>query len=241
MPHRRPKPSIILGAVAALAVATPFAVTGLTSTAPEIRNANDTVEAVAPDIAEVVLASVPGTAQAQEALIQAQIPQQVTVTHAEAKLDVPYAGAPKFQPIAGTQLAYATNTSFDVVRAGGAYYACYHAAVALLEECAGVRRERWDHPEVHRLLGEQFARRGLLLTPAEVRAVVEAGVVVRNRDAELSAPGDAEAGVHDRKISLTARKRPVVADRDGGPGIARRQQRRIVEPRAELADRDAHR
>ncbi|MXQ78776.1 cold-shock protein, partial [Rhodococcus rhodochrous] len=59
MPHRRPKPSIVLGAVAALAVATPFAVTGLTSTAPEIRNANDTVEAVAPDIAEVVLASVP--------------------------------------------------------------------------------------------------------------------------------------------------------------------------------------
>ena len=59
MPHRRPKPSIVLGAVAALAVATPFAVSGLTSTAPEIRPANDTVEAVAPDIAEVVLASVP--------------------------------------------------------------------------------------------------------------------------------------------------------------------------------------
>ncbi|MEU5841273.1 N-acetylmuramoyl-L-alanine amidase [Rhodococcus sp. NPDC047139] len=59
MPHRRPKPSIVLGAVAALAVATPFAVSGLTSTAPEIRPANDAVEAVAPDIAEVVLASVP--------------------------------------------------------------------------------------------------------------------------------------------------------------------------------------
>ncbi|WP_241383396.1 N-acetylmuramoyl-L-alanine amidase [Rhodococcus sp. CH91] len=59
MPHRRPKPSIVLGAVAALAVATPFAVSGLTSTSTEIRPANDVVEAIAPDIAEIVLASVP--------------------------------------------------------------------------------------------------------------------------------------------------------------------------------------
>ena len=59
MPHRRPKPSIVLGAVAALAVATPFAVSGFTSDQTEIRRTSDSVEAVAPTIAEVVLASVP--------------------------------------------------------------------------------------------------------------------------------------------------------------------------------------
>jgi uncharacterized protein with LGFP repeats len=59
VPHRRPKPSIVLGAVAALAVATPFAVSGFTSDQTEIRQTSDSVEAVAPTIAEVVLASVP--------------------------------------------------------------------------------------------------------------------------------------------------------------------------------------
>ncbi|MEE2030765.1 N-acetylmuramoyl-L-alanine amidase [Rhodococcus chondri] len=59
MPQRRTKPSIVLGAVAALAVATPFAVSGLTNEPSEIRPASDSVEAVAPDIAEIVLASVP--------------------------------------------------------------------------------------------------------------------------------------------------------------------------------------
>jgi hypothetical protein len=46
-----------------------------------------------------VLASVPGTAQAQEALIQARIPQQATLSSSTARLDVVYAGPPKFEPI----------------------------------------------------------------------------------------------------------------------------------------------
>src|SRR5262249_21631913 len=75
-----------------------------------------------------VLASVPGTAQAQEALIQAQIPQQVTVSHEAAKLDVIYSGPPKFQPIPCTSMAYAVNTSFDVLRVGPAYCSCYQGA-----------------------------------------------------------------------------------------------------------------
>lgn len=75
-----------------------------------------------------VLASVPGTAQAQEALIQAHIPQQATLSRASAKLDVVYAGPPKFEPIAGTPMSYAVNTSFNVVQAAGSYYACYQGA-----------------------------------------------------------------------------------------------------------------
>ncbi|MFF0283822.1 N-acetylmuramoyl-L-alanine amidase [Rhodococcus aetherivorans] len=60
MPHRRPKPSIVLGAVAALAVASPFAVYGVTSTTSDVRSTNESVPIVVPpEIAEVVLASVP--------------------------------------------------------------------------------------------------------------------------------------------------------------------------------------
>ena len=40
-----------------------------------------------------------------------------------AKLAVVYAGTPKFEPIAGTEMHYAVNTSFDVIRVGAMYYA----------------------------------------------------------------------------------------------------------------------
>ena len=72
-----------------------------------------------------VLASVPGTVQAQEALIQAQIPQQATLDKATARIEVVYAGEPKFAPIPGTSIYYAVNTSFNVVRVDNAYWACY--------------------------------------------------------------------------------------------------------------------
>jgi hypothetical protein len=75
-----------------------------------------------------VLASVPGTVQAQEALIHAQIPQQATLDKSSAKLEVVYAGEPKFAPIPGTSMAYAVNTSFNVVRVDSAYWACYQGA-----------------------------------------------------------------------------------------------------------------
>ena len=75
-----------------------------------------------------VLASVPGTPQAQEALLHAQIPQQGTLSRATATLEVPYGGEPKFEPIPGTDMFYAVNTSFDVIRVGGTYYACWQGA-----------------------------------------------------------------------------------------------------------------
>ncbi len=73
---------------------------------------------------EDVLASVPGTAQAQEALIQASIPQKAVVKRKEAKLDLKYNGEPKFEPIKGTSLKYAVNTPIDVIQVGSKYYAC---------------------------------------------------------------------------------------------------------------------
>lgn len=75
-----------------------------------------------------VLPSVPGTAQAQEAVLQAQIPRQATLSRNAAKLHVTYVGPPQFRPIPGTSLAYAVNTTYEVLEVGGKYYACYQGA-----------------------------------------------------------------------------------------------------------------
>ena len=75
-----------------------------------------------------VLVSVPGTPQAQEALIEAQIPQQGTLSRDAAKLDVVYAGEPQFAPIPGTPMSYAVNTSFNVIQTGEGYFSCYQGA-----------------------------------------------------------------------------------------------------------------
>jgi len=75
-----------------------------------------------------VLPSVPGTPQAQEAVIQAQIPQEATLSRSGATLTVYYAGAPQFVPITGTSLLYAANTSFVVIQDGAQYYSCYQGA-----------------------------------------------------------------------------------------------------------------
>lgn len=75
-----------------------------------------------------VLTSVPGTSQAQLAVLKAQIPQQATLKRSEAKLQVSYAGAPQFKPIPGTELTYAVNTAFQVIGYGGKYYVCYQGA-----------------------------------------------------------------------------------------------------------------
>ena len=46
----------------------------------------------------------------------------------EAKLTVAYVGPPEFKPIPGTSVAYATNTTEQVLEVGGQYYACYQGA-----------------------------------------------------------------------------------------------------------------
>ena len=72
-----------------------------------------------------VLASVPGTPMAHEAVIVNSIPQTATIERDKAKLAVNYAGAPGFAPIDGTPLRYATNTTTPVVEVNPtAYYAC---------------------------------------------------------------------------------------------------------------------
>jgi hypothetical protein len=73
-----------------------------------------------------VLASVPGTRQAIEAVLLAQIPQTATVNRREISAPaVNYAGAPQFEPIEKTSVARAVNTDKDILRVGGMYYMCF--------------------------------------------------------------------------------------------------------------------
>jgi hypothetical protein len=73
-----------------------------------------------------VLASVPGTQQAAEAVVLAQVPQIARVNKKELKgPDVVYQGEPQYEPIQGTQLQRAVNTDKDIIKVGDLYYMCY--------------------------------------------------------------------------------------------------------------------
>ena len=64
----------------------------------------------------LILASVAGTPQAQEAVIANTIPQTATVVRSQARLAVAYDGAPQFWPIESTPLQYVINTPTPVIR-----------------------------------------------------------------------------------------------------------------------------
>ena len=73
-----------------------------------------------------VLASVPGTDQAAEAVLVAQIPQTARVNKKELKApDVAFQGDPQFTPIETTTVQRAVNTDKDVFKVGETYYMCY--------------------------------------------------------------------------------------------------------------------
>ena len=72
-----------------------------------------------------VLSSVPGTAQAQEAVIENDIPQTAQVTRSEATLTVDYDGTPDLEPVEGTTIRYVQNCSIPVVLVDRRYYACH--------------------------------------------------------------------------------------------------------------------
>lgn len=76
--------------------------------------------------ASAILASVPGTSEAKDAVLIAQIPTTMTIDpkSAAARARVGYTGAPQFAPIEGTSLQYATNTPDKVIRVGDVYYLC---------------------------------------------------------------------------------------------------------------------
>jgi hypothetical protein len=76
--------------------------------------------------ASEILASVPGTEQAKDAVLIAQIPtvMEIDPKTAAAKVKVSYTGSPKFAPIEGTSMQYATNTADKIIQVGDVYYLC---------------------------------------------------------------------------------------------------------------------
>ena len=76
-----------------------------------------------------VLVSVPGTNEANDAVLLAQIPNTVIVDRAkaEAEVQVAYDGQPEFKPIESTSLSYASNTLDKVIKVGDLYYLCFQA------------------------------------------------------------------------------------------------------------------
>lgn len=70
---------------------------------------------------DIVLAHVAGTEAAREAILDAQIPQTATVRR-DAIVEVEYDGPPVFEPISGTELEYAVNTTSTVLRLGRRHY-----------------------------------------------------------------------------------------------------------------------
>ena len=76
-----------------------------------------------------VLASVPGTSAAQEALIANSIPQTAAITRSEAHCVVKYDGAPQFKDIEGTDLRFAVNTSTPVIKVDDSTYYAAESAV----------------------------------------------------------------------------------------------------------------
>jgi len=73
-----------------------------------------------------VLASVPGTPQAEDAVLMAQVPTTAVInpTSAAQQVKVSYNGTPEFSPIGGTTMSYATNTPNRVIQVGSVYYLC---------------------------------------------------------------------------------------------------------------------
>lgn len=72
-----------------------------------------------------VLASVPGTPQAQEAVLMASIPKTAKVDRSKATIVVTYQGDPKFKPVDGTTGVSVAENSTDVVfQVGAGFYCC---------------------------------------------------------------------------------------------------------------------
>ena len=96
-----------------------------------------------------VLASVPGTDQAAEAVLLAQVPQTARVNKKEAKApDVAFQGDPEFAAIEKTTVERAVNTDKDVFKVGELYYMCYQGVWFVGKTATGVWEVASSVPDV---------------------------------------------------------------------------------------------
>jgi len=84
-----------------------------------------------------VRASIAGTDEAKEALMDAQIPQTAAVKRGLVDIKVAYDGEPKFKAIDGTDLQFAANCSETVIKAGTQFYLVKDAVWYVSESANG--------------------------------------------------------------------------------------------------------
>jgi hypothetical protein len=89
----------------------------------------DFAQIPAASLASTVLASVAGTPQAQQALVDNTVPQTATVSRTHTVFSARYDGKPQFKPIAGTALRYAANSPEPIIEYGGDPYYAVHNGV----------------------------------------------------------------------------------------------------------------
>ena len=71
---------------------------------------------------DIVLASVPGTDAAIEAILDTQIPQTAEIDRQTATTSVEYDGEPEFEKVAGTSMLYAVNSTETILKLDNKYY-----------------------------------------------------------------------------------------------------------------------
>jgi hypothetical protein len=85
-----------------------------------------------------VLASVPGTQQAAEAVLLAQVPQTARVNKKELKPpEVVYQGEPKFEKVEKTTVEQAVNTDKQIIKVGDLYYMCFQGVWFMSKTATG--------------------------------------------------------------------------------------------------------
>jgi len=84
------------------------------------------------DLADVRV-SVPGTSEAQDALLEQSIPQTATIDRKTAKVEVQWDGKPQFDKIEGTEVSVAKNSDKTVLFINEKYY-CVDDAVWFISD-----------------------------------------------------------------------------------------------------------
>jgi hypothetical protein len=95
---------------------------------------------------DVVLPFVAGTEEAKEAVMDAQIPQTAKVDRNSTECTVKYDGEPKFEPIEGTGLQVAMNTSSTVLLSNNKYYAVENGVWFVSDNATGPWKVSTERP-----------------------------------------------------------------------------------------------
>lgn len=82
-----------------------------------------------------VRASIPGTPEAKDALLEQSIPQTATVDRKTATVEVKYDGEPEFNKVENTSVSYAKNTDKTVLLIDDKYY-CVENAIWFISDNA---------------------------------------------------------------------------------------------------------